>query len=255
MAIDRTHPGNSVRTAVVWEVLSAALDALAGRPGGALDVVDLGGGTGGFAVPLARLGHRVTVLDPSPDALAALERRAAEARVSDRVRAVQGDLATVFDVFAPAAADAVLCHGVLEYADDPGEGCRNAARLLRPGGVASVLAANRAAAVVARVLGGRVDEALTVLRDPDGRFGAHDPMPRRFAEDDVRRMLEAAGLTVEEVHGVQIFADLLPPAAEPAPGAASAAHEHLVALEAAVATEPGFRALATRVHLLARRAG
>ena len=36
------------------------------------DVVDLGGGTGGFAVRLAESGHRVRVVDPSPDALAAL---------------------------------------------------------------------------------------------------------------------------------------------------------------------------------------
>ena len=50
-----------------------------------LTVVDVGGGTGGFAVPLAQAGHRVTVVDASPDALAALTRRAAEAGVADRV--------------------------------------------------------------------------------------------------------------------------------------------------------------------------
>jgi S-adenosylmethionine-dependent methyltransferase len=257
VAIDRVHPGNSVRTAVVWEVVRSALAALSKEPSGSesLQVVDLGGGTGGFAVPLAQLGHQVTVVDPSPDALAALERRAAEAGVSSRVHAVQGDVGTVFEVLAPGGADAVLCHRVLEFADDPAEGCGNAARLLRRGGIASVLVANRAAAVFARVLGGHVDEALTVLRDPNGRFGAQDPMPRRFAEQDVRRMLEAAGLTVEEVHGVRIFADLVPAAIlGSAAGAASASHEQLLALEAAAATEPGFRALATQVHLLARLA-
>jgi S-adenosylmethionine-dependent methyltransferase len=257
VAIDRLHPGNSVRTAVVWEVVRSAFAFLAGGPTGSasLEIVDLGGGTGGFAVPLAQLGHRVTVVDPSPDALAALERRAAEAGVSSRVRAVQGDVGTVFEVLAPGDADAVLCHGVLEFADDPVEGCGNAARLLRPGGVASFLVANRAAAVVARVLGGHVDEALTVLRDPDGRFGAHDPMPRRFTEQAAREMLEASGLTVEEVHGVRIFADLVPAAIlGSAAGAATASHEQLLALEAAAATEPGFRALATQVHLLGRLA-
>ena len=37
-----------------------------------LDVLDAGGGTGGFAVPLAELGHRVTVVDASPDSLLSL---------------------------------------------------------------------------------------------------------------------------------------------------------------------------------------
>ena len=120
MAQEHAHPGKSARTGVVWEVLAAGLARRAERTGaGVLDVVDLGGGTGGFAVPLARLGHRVTVVDPSPDALAALERRAADNGVSERVRAVQGDLGSVFEAVAKDSADAVLCHGVLEVADDP----------------------------------------------------------------------------------------------------------------------------------------
>ena len=44
-----------------------------------------------FAVPLARLGHDVTVVDPSADALATLRRRADTAGVGDRVRGIQGD--------------------------------------------------------------------------------------------------------------------------------------------------------------------
>ena len=61
----------------------AVLDAVAatGRDD-ALRVLDLGGGTGGDAVRLATLGHQVTVADPSPDALASLARRAAEAGVA-----------------------------------------------------------------------------------------------------------------------------------------------------------------------------
>ena len=51
------------------------------RTGRACDVLDIGGGTGGFAVRVAELGHRVTVVDPSPDALAALDRRAREGGV------------------------------------------------------------------------------------------------------------------------------------------------------------------------------
>ncbi|MFA6577412.1 MAG: SAM-dependent methyltransferase, partial [Nocardioides sp.] len=53
----------ATRTAVVWDVLRPILGA------GSRDVLDIGGGTGGFAVKVAELGHRVTVVDPSPDAL------------------------------------------------------------------------------------------------------------------------------------------------------------------------------------------
>lgn len=266
MVTDRTNPRSSVRTAVVWDVVRSALETIKREPAaerdgaqapragaGPLDVVDLGGGTGGFAVALARLGHRVTVIDPSPDALAALERRAAEAGVSGAVRAVQGDLATVFDVLAPESADAVLCHGVLEFVDDPAEGCRAARSLLRPGGIASVLAANRTAIVLARALGGHVAEALTALHDRSGRFGAHDPVPRRFGEQELRDLVEQSGLTVRAVHGVRIFADLVPAAAADVPvGSGPAANvTDLLALETAASALPEFRAMATQLHVLA----
>ena len=75
-----------VRSAAVW----AALDPVVGT-GTPLRVLDVGGGSGMFAVPLARLGHDVTVVDPSADALATLRRRADTAGVGERVRGVQGD--------------------------------------------------------------------------------------------------------------------------------------------------------------------
>ena len=70
---------SATRTAVVWDALRPVLDGL-----GEGDVLDIGGGTGGFAVRVAELGHRVRVVDPSPDALAALDRRAKESGVSGR---------------------------------------------------------------------------------------------------------------------------------------------------------------------------
>ena len=46
----------ALRTAVVWAAVQDVLDE---RGGDILDVLDVGGGTGGFAVPLAELGrHR-----------------------------------------------------------------------------------------------------------------------------------------------------------------------------------------------------
>ena len=125
----RTQPtGGAVRgchrgptNSVVWAVLRQELDR-AGRP---LDIVDVGGGTGGYAVPLARAGHKVTVVDASPDALAALTRRVAEDSgpvTSGRIVAVQGNVDALGEVAPPGSADLVLCHSVLKVVDQPGEG-------------------------------------------------------------------------------------------------------------------------------------
>src|SRR5258707_13767568 len=75
MAADFRRDG--VRFSLVWDVLCDVVSARVTETGRqALDIIDVGGGTGGLAVPFAALGHNVTVVDPSPDALAAAQRRA-----------------------------------------------------------------------------------------------------------------------------------------------------------------------------------
>jgi len=239
--IDRS----SARTAVVWQVLRRELDRAAGA---SLRVLDVGGGTGGFAVPLARAGHSVTVVDASPDALAALTRRAAEAGVADRILAVQGDADALADLVPPGGADLVLCHSVLEIVDAPSDVASALATALRPGGVASVLVANRAAAVLARAMSGQLDVATAALADPDGRAGGRDTLRRRYDVESVTALLTKAGLTVEDVHGVRVVADLVPG------GLAEREHDELVAFELAAAGRAPYRDIATALHLLARRA-
>ncbi|MFG3255871.1 methyltransferase [Streptomyces sp. NPDC048172] len=245
-----SRPSASIRTAVVWEVLRGALDQrakLADRD--RLDVLDTGGGTGNFAVPVARLGHHVTVVDPSPNALFALERRAAEAGVADRVRGVQGDARGLFDVAEREGYDAVLCHGVLEHVDDPAEGVRNAVAALRPGGgTLSVLASGLGGAVLGRALAGHFTEARQVLTSEGGRWGANDPMPRRFTPEQLTGLVTGSGLEVVSVHGVRVFADLVPGAlVDTEPDALEA----LARLEAAAAELPAFQSVASQLHVLA----
>jgi S-adenosylmethionine-dependent methyltransferase len=246
-------PGSSARTAVVWEVLSAAVaeaQAAPGRDGEPLQVVDAGGGTGGFAVPLAEAGCSVTVVDPSPDSLAALARRADERGLGDRVRGLQGDLDDLAGLVDAASADLVLCHSVLQVVDDPAAALRSVAGVLRQGGRLSLLVGNRNAVVLARALAGRPGEAAHALTDPAGRWGTGDGVPRRWTPDQLLELVTAAGLAVEQLHGVRVVADLIPSAAlELDPGGPAA----LLALERALADRPPFRDLATSLHVLAVR--
>ncbi|MBQ0886547.1 methyltransferase [Streptomyces sp. RM72] len=255
-AAPRSEPSRSraaLRTAVVWDVLQDALDRRVKATGRqTLDVLDTGGGSGNFAVPVAGLGHRVTVVDPSPNALFALERRAAEAGVAERVKGVQGDARGLFDVVERGGYDAVLCHGVLEYVDDPAEGVRNAVAALREDGVLSLLAAGLGGAVLARALAGHFTEARQALDDPDGRWGTGDPVPRRFTAEQLTGLVEAAGLRIGAVHGVRVFADLVPGVlVDTEPGAMDA----LLKLEAAAAELAAFHSVATQLHVLGETRG
>lgn len=195
------------RRSVVWDVLREVLAERAAQTGrDRLDVIDAGGGTGGFAVPLAVLGHSVTVVDPNPDSLAAAQRRAAERDV--RISAVQGEAAGLDSVVGEQAADLIICHSVLEYVDSPADALAAIARVLRPGGTVSVLASGVVAAVLHRALTGRFDEARALLeRDRQGMPGDG---PRWFTQPGLTALIEGAGLTPGAALGAEIFAGLVP---------------------------------------------
>ncbi|MQA14464.1 MAG: methyltransferase domain-containing protein [Pseudonocardiaceae bacterium] len=239
-----------MRAPAVHRALEAEVAAARGRLDAAPRVLDVGGGSGGWAVPLARAGCLVTVVDPSPNALATLRRRAAEAGVQERITPLQGDADTLAEVVAAGSADLVLGHGVLEVVEDAAVAAGALAAAAAPGGAVSVLAANRYAALLGRALAGRLSEARRLLEDPDGCLGGTDPVIRRFDTQRLTGLLERAGLTVELVQGDGVVADLVPGGTlEAHPGAADA----LTGLELAAADRSPLRDIATRLHVIARR--
>jgi SAM-dependent methyltransferase len=240
---------NAARTAVVWDALA---EVLAGSPDSS--VLDIGGGTGGLAVRVAAAGHRVTVVDPSPDALAAASRRAAEEGVGDLVTAVQGELADLPRLVGPGSVDVVLCHGVLGLVPDAAAALATVRDLLAPEGVLSLVVGQRHAAVLARAMAGHLREARELLESdgagPEGGGDDRRGAERRFDVAQSRALVEGVGLDVLSVHGVRVFVDLVPSALLDAePGATEA----LVELEKAAADRAEYLSLASQLHLLARR--
>jgi len=229
------------RTAVIWAALERELDRRGPEP---LHVIDVGGGTGGFAMPFAEAGHMVTVIDASPDALASLSRRATDAGIAGtRITAVQGDADQLGTLVSPASADIVLCHSMLEEVDDPAAVMGAIASVLRPGGIASIVVANRCGAVLARVLAGQMAAATALLEDAPGEAPGER---RRFDADSAAALMRSAGFTVEAIAGVRVISDLMPGAL------ADADPTGVLDFEIATSSMPPFRDIATQLHVLAR---
>ena len=248
----------TTRNAAVWSTLRAALadGQSAGRRRSTradlLDILDAGGGTGGFAVPLAELGHRVTVVDPSPDSLAALERRAAEAGIHT-IRGVQGDAAGLLDVAAarvlrrravPPRARSGRRPGSRGRGDGTGAAPRRSAqragrqrqrRGAQPGGRRSARRGDR----VARGRPGLVGPARPA--GPALRPGEH-PRPAR------RR--RARGHRAARLPGVQ-----RPAARDPCSTSTRPRPRRSLRLEELVVDRPEFTDVAAALHVLARRPG
>lgn len=104
-----------------------------------LDVLDLGCGGGFMADALARRGARVTAIDPSPGAIAAGRRHAADNHLDINFQEGRGEALEL----EANSIDVVVCVDVLEHVASLGDTLDEIQRVLRPGGVFAFDTINR----------------------------------------------------------------------------------------------------------------
>jgi SAM-dependent methyltransferase len=126
-------------------------------------VLDAGGGSGAVAVPLAEHGYEVTLLDPSEGMLRVAGGRVADAGVD--VNMVAGSIEHVAEL-APGSYDAICCHAVLMYLDDPVPALMALRSQVSAGAALSLLEKNRAGLALRPGLRGDYLEATRVLESP-----------------------------------------------------------------------------------------
>ena len=104
-------------------------------------IADVGGGAGHQAIPLARKGYEVTILDPSGTMLREARRilTSEEESVRRRVRLVEGSGERAHEILDEGWFEVVLCHGVLPYIEDSYPLIQALASVACTGAVVSVL--------------------------------------------------------------------------------------------------------------------
>ncbi len=193
-------PWGRIRYQVARETLRRETATLGPR----LRILDVGGGDGMDAVPLAVGGHDVTILDQSSAWLTEAERRAAAA--DTRIRTVVGDL----DDPPPLGEfDMVLCHFVLHYRPADVDDVATLAGFLRSGGLVSVMLPNPAAGVLRQLIVGGPQAALAELDSDTSHTVTFDHAVRKIPAEDLEATLEGAGLPVVRRYALRIANDLL----------------------------------------------
>ncbi|MGC7100097.1 class I SAM-dependent methyltransferase [Amycolatopsis lurida] len=244
----RTDTAAARGPAAVRRVLESELTKARERGSAEPHVVDVGGGSGGWAVPFASAGCRVTVVEPNPNALATLRRRAEEEGVARRITVVADDSDALGRHVGAGSADLVLAHGLLEVVDDPAAAVAALAEAVAPGGAVSVLAANRNAAVLHRALAGRLVDARRLLLIADGVLPEErETLLRRFDSETLTGLLVTGGLEVALLQGDGVVADAV------VPDGVLATDDDLTEFEAVASATAPLREIASRLHALARR--
>ena len=215
------------------------------RPPAAL--LDVGAGDGRQSIPLAREGYDVVLLDPSAAMLDAARRRLSgeEEPVRRRVRVVQASGERAAES-ARSAFDAVLCHGVLMYLDDPATMLRSLAGLVASGGILSLLVKNRQAMAMRPGLTGEYEEAIDCF-EAETSAGGLGVSTRGDTIEDLMAVLSPNGFVLVAWYGIRVFTDHL--------GDVPAGNDFDAALAAewAASTRDPYRGVARLLHLVARR--
>jgi len=212
-------------------------------------VLDVGGGAGHQSFPLARLGYEVVLLDSSDAMLAAAEERlAAEpAEVRERVRLVRGRGEEAPTATGGRPYQAVLCHGVLMYLDDPAPMIEALCACAAPdGGIVSVLALNAATLAVRPAVEHRWRDALAAF-DATGEPGVLGVDTRADTLEDLSRRFAERGARTLAWYGLWLFTDWM--TLDPDDPALA----DIAEVELAASRRDPYRRLSRGIHLLAGR--
>jgi SAM-dependent methyltransferase len=210
-------------------------------------VLDVGGGAGHQSFPLAKAGYDVTLLDSS-EAMLAKARARLPAEIKDRVTFVHASgenaAGAVDDRF-----DAVLCHGVLGYLDDPEPLVAQLCECAAPGGLVSVMTANAHATVIRPAMERRWDDALAAF-DSRTEIGVLGVPGRADTVEEISSLLQANDVDPLTWYGVWLFVDWHEfGGAELDPADA----ERIAAVELEAGRRDPYRGLSRVFHLLGRK--
>lgn len=173
-------------------------------------VLDVGGGAGHKSFPLAAAGYDVTLLDPSPAMLdKARERlRGLPREAERRVTLLEADGREAEAAVQGRRFDAVLCHGVLGYLEQPEPVLDQLCRCAAEGGIVSVMAGNADAMAVRPALERRWEDALAAF-DARREIGVLGEPTRADTVEELSEQLRSRGVEPVRWYGVWLFVDWL----------------------------------------------
>lgn len=193
-----------VRTYVMHQQL------LENLPAPPASVLDVGGGAGNQSFPLAQAGYDLTLLDPSAAMLDKAGQRLQRlpADVQERVTLLEAEGEASDQAVDGRRFDAVLCHGVIGYQEDPEPLVDQLCRCAADGGIVSIMAGNARAGAVRPAMEQRWDDALAAF-DSRTEIGVLGVPTWGQTVDEISDLLRSRDVEPVRWYGVWLFVDWL----------------------------------------------
>jgi len=190
-----------IRNQIIFSTLDAFINR---RPS---KILDAGGGTGFYSIPLALKGHEITVLDISEKMLQKARENARTHGVSEKVKTIQGSMDSL--EFPDSYFGVILCHLAFGYAK-PSQTLSEFYRVLKDGGFLSLTVANRYFYSIKESLKGDLLKAEEIL-ETDHFFEAPHGIPKieTFTKSEIVNLCSDANFEVLRVKGIKVVTDYL----------------------------------------------
>ena len=177
-------------------------------PQGSMTVLDAGGGNGLDSLPFARQGHKVDLVDYSQEMLADARVQVDREHPRGQLRTHLSDIRKISALFPEPQFDLVLCHNVLQYVEDVPELLADLARVLKPGGVISIISINRFSTTYhTAFLDGDLTTARAQLAVRTSEAKIFDAAITSYSAEEMKGLLEHAGIFPQGDYGLRCICD------------------------------------------------
>lgn len=211
-------------------------------------ILDLGGGNGLDAVPLAQSGFSLSVMDFSAEMIAQGQQFAEAKGIADKMTFTVGNAEQLAKHYADPVFDVVLCHNVLQYVQDVTAVLQSIHNSLKPNGILSLIITNPHAETFKLAL--REYDMQGALEQLDKRtkfVELFNTNIQRYTENELIELLSSNNFTVEAQYGIRCICDFM---ADNERKYDPVFYEKLEALEMAVRSKRPYISLANFYHFI-----
>jgi ubiquinone/menaquinone biosynthesis C-methylase UbiE len=206
-------------------------------------ILDAGGGTGFYSMPLALKGHEITILDVSEKMLKKASESAYKHGLSKKVRTIQGSMDCLD--FPDSYFNAILCHLAFGYTE-PSKTLSEFYRVLENGGILSLTVANKYFYSIKESLKGNFSKAEEILQTEHFFESPHGiPEIKTFTKSEIVSLCLETNFEILCIKGIKVMTDYI--------SRVSQSTEILQRLEEKMSTIEDLSSLARHIYLICRK--